>query len=152
MTTSLTQTGTRPHRWRRSVGSVLAGLIAIVVLSVGTDTLLHATGVYPRWFQPMSAPLWVLATAYRVVYGIAGGYVTARLAPDRPMHHALALGVIGVVLSTVGAVVNWNKGAAYGPHWYPIALIAISLPSCWVGGMMWLTRRYVGEIGPVNVR
>jgi hypothetical protein len=150
VTTPLTQPPARSYRVLRSIGAVLAGLIAIVALSLGTDSLLHETGIYPPWFQPMSAPLWVLATAYRIVYGIGGGYITARLAPDRPMHHALALGVIGVVLSTVGAVVNWNKGAAYGPHWYPIALIAISLPSCWAGGMISLTRRDAGEVA-VNV-
>jgi len=45
----------------------------------------------------------LLATAYRIVYGIAGSYVTARLAPDRPMQHALLGGFIGLALSIVGA-------------------------------------------------
>jgi hypothetical protein len=141
MTSPLTQPRAPSYRVLWSIGSVLAGFIAIVALSLGTDALLHATGIYPPWFEPMSARLWMLAAAYRIIYGIAGGYITARLAPDRPMHHVLVLGAIGVVLSTIGAVVNWNKGAAYGPHWYPIALIAIALPSAWVGGMIWLTRR-----------
>jgi hypothetical protein len=50
------------------------------------------------------------------------------------MRHAMVGGVIGLVLSTVGAVVTWNKGPAFGPHWYPLALIATALPCAWAGG------------------
>jgi hypothetical protein len=77
----------------RSIGAVLAGFVAIVVLSLGTDAALHASGVFPPWGQPMGDALFLLATAYRIVYGVAGSYIAARLAPDRPMPPALALGV-----------------------------------------------------------
>jgi hypothetical protein len=50
------------------------------------------------------------------------------------MQHALAGGVVGLVLSTVGAAVTWNKGPAFGPHWYPIALVVLAMPTAWVGG------------------
>ena len=58
----------------------------------------------------MGTPLWVLATAYRIIYGIAGGYVTARLAPDRLVRHAVILGVIGLVMSIAGAAATLGKG------------------------------------------
>ena len=141
MTIPMANAPARPRGVLRSIVAVLGGLLVTVILSLGTDSLLHATGIYPPMFQPMSTGLWGLATGYRIVYGIAGGYVTARLAPDRPMRHALILGVIGLVLSIVGAAVNWNKGAAYGPHWYPLALIAIALPTCWAGAKLWLAKR-----------
>jgi surface polysaccharide O-acyltransferase-like enzyme len=124
----------RPRRIGRSIGAVLAGLLAIIVLSIGTDVALHAIGVFPRLGRPMASKLLLLATAYRTVYGVAGSYIAARLAPDGPMRHALALGVVGVALSTAGALATWNKGPAFGPHWYPIALIAIAMPCAWVGG------------------
>ena len=38
----------------RSIGAVLIGLIAITILSIGTDLIVHATGIYPPWGQPMS--------------------------------------------------------------------------------------------------
>jgi hypothetical protein len=60
----------------------------------------------------------------------------ARLAPDRPMQHALGGGVVGLGLSTIGAVVTWNKGPAFGPHWYPLALIALAMPCAWAGGKL----------------
>ena len=116
----------------RSVVAVLAGLLAIFIVTTAVDIVLHATGVYPPWTEPISSNLAALAFAYRIVISIAGCYLTARLAPDRPMQHAMVLGVIGVVLSAVGAVATWGRGL--GPEWYPLALIAVSIPCAWVGG------------------
>ncbi len=126
-----------PRRIGRSIGAVLASMLAVIVISIGTDVVLHTTGVFPPWGQPVSdAPL-LLATAYRTVYGVAGGYIAARLAPNRPMTHALALGVLGLAVSILGAAVTWNKGPAFGPHWYPLALIVLAMPQCWAGGKLW---------------
>ena len=124
----------RPRRIGRSIGAVLAGLLAIIILSIGTDVALHATGVFPALGQPMADALFLLATVYRIVYSVAGCYIAARLAPDHPMGHALVLGVVGLAVSIVGAVVTWNRGL--GPHWYPLALIAIAMPCAWVGGRL----------------
>ena len=130
----------------RSIGAVFAGVLSVFILSLGTDILLHATGIYPPWFQPMSTLLWLLATAYRIVYGIAGGYLTAWLAPDRPLGHALILGVVGLVLSTAGVVGTWNAGPEYGPKWYPIALVVTALPCAWLGGKLFVRRVRHGAI------
>ncbi len=85
----------------------------------------------------MSASLFLLATAYRLVYGILGSYIAARLAPNRPMFHALALGVIGLFASTAGAAATWDAGPAFGPKWYPLTLVATALPCAWIGGKIW---------------
>ncbi|MGH9904295.1 MAG: hypothetical protein ACRD8U_01785 [Pyrinomonadaceae bacterium] len=119
---------------------MFAGVLLIIILSLGTDIVMHATGIYPPWFQPMSAPLWLFATAYRIIYGIAGGYLTARLAPDRPMAHALALAVVGLFLSIAGAVGTWNAGPECVPKWYPIGLVLTSLPCAWLGGKLFVAR------------
>jgi hypothetical protein len=124
----------RPRRILRSIAAVFAGFLAIVVLSIATDTVLHAIGVFPPLGDSMTdahLPL-LLATAYRIVYGVVGGYITARLAPNRPMQHALVLGAIGLVLSIVGAVVMWDAG----PAWYSLAIIAIAMPCAWAGGKL----------------
>ena len=102
--------------------------------------VLHAAGVFPPVGQPMSNPLFLLAAAYRVVYAVAGGYVAARLAPGRPMAHALALGVVGLVVSAAGAAATWNEGPAFGPRWYPLALVATALPCAWAGGRLHLLK------------
>src|SRR6058998_1491762 len=78
-------TPTPPRRRWRSVGAVVAGFVVVFVLSVGTDQVLHVLKVYPPWGEPMAGALYVMATAYRIVYTILGGYITARLAPDAPV-------------------------------------------------------------------
>ncbi len=119
-----------------SIGAVVAGFVAVFVLSLGTDVVMHIAGVFPQLGQPMSDALFVLATLYRTVYCIAGSYIAARLAPNRPMEHALVLGVLGLIVSITGAVVTWNKGPAFGPHWYPLVLIVTAIPCAWVGGRL----------------
>lgn len=126
-----------PRQTLRSIGAVFAGFVAIVVVTTVTDLVLHATGIFPTAGQPMSTGLWLLATAYRLVYGVAGGYLTARMAPDRPMTHALALGVVGLILSIVGAAATWNLGPGFGPKWYPLALVVIAIPTAWLGGKLY---------------
>ena len=121
----------------RSIVAVLAGVLAIVILSVGTDAVLHATSVLPPPGQRMFDSLFLLATAYRTAYGVAGGYITARLAPNRPMQHALVLGAVGIVLGTAGAMATWNRMPSLGPHWYPVALIVLAVPQCWLGGVLY---------------
>src|ERR1700758_3043063 len=91
-----------PRRVGRSIGAVLAGILVAVILTITTDALLHVTGIFPPLGQSMSNGLFLLATAYRIVYGVLGSYVTARLAPDRPMQHALVGGAVGFVVSIVG--------------------------------------------------
>ena len=126
----------RPRRILRSIGAVFVGLLVVVILDLGIDVMLHATGIYPPWFKPMSTPLWLLATTYRMVDGVTGGYVVARLARDRPVQHALVLGVIGVILSTAGLVGTWSKGPEFGPKWYPLGLVVVALPCACVGGVL----------------
>ena len=100
--------------------------------------MLHAIGVFPPWGQSMVGfdGALLLATVYRTVYGVAASYIIARLAPDRPMQHALVGGVVGLAVSIVGAAVTWNKGPALGPHWYPLALVALAMPQSWAGGKL----------------
>jgi hypothetical protein len=126
----------RPRRMLRSIGAVVAGLLAVIILSLGTDVVLHATKVFPPWGERMTDALFVLATAYRCIYAVVGSYIAARLAPDRPMKHALVLGFIGLALSIVGLVATWNAGPELGPRWYPIALVVTALPCAWLGGKL----------------
>jgi hypothetical protein len=126
-----------PVRYRalRSVGAVLAGLVATFVVTTAIDTVLHATGVYPPFGERMGDALFVLALAYRIPLNVGGSFLAARLAPDRPLRHALALGVVGVILATVGAIAM----GSYGPGWYSVANIVIALPCAYVGGK-WVAR------------
>ena len=115
---------------------MLAGLLVSIILSVGTDAILHAAGVFPPWGQRVADAALLLATAYRTVYGVTGSYIAARLAPNRPMTHALVLGFAGFAASAAGAIATWNGGPAYEPKWYPLALVALAIPTAWAGGKL----------------
>ena len=105
-------------------------------LSLGTDVVMHGTGVFPGWGEPMSQGLFAWATLYRVAFTMLGGWLTARLAPVRPMAHVVWLGMIGTAAATVGAMATWNAGPAFGPHWYPVTLVLTALPCVWAGGRL----------------
>jgi len=132
------------NAWK-SVGAVFAGMLTGIVLSLGTDVVLHTARVFPPWGQPVPDALLLLATVYRTIFGVAGSYVAARLAPDRPMLHALVLGTLGLAVSTVGAVVTWNMGPAFGPHWYPVALVVLAMPTAWIGGKLYKSQLRAGS-------
>ncbi len=127
-----------PRRIGRSVAAVLVGVVVGIVITLGTDIVLHEIGVFPPWGESMVGfdGALGLATVYRTIYGIAASYLIARLAPDRPMQHALVGGFVGLVVSIVGAAATWNKGPAFGPHWYPLALIVLAMPQAWAGGQL----------------
>jgi hypothetical protein len=130
----------QPRQALRSVGAVLVGMLTGIILSLGTDELLHLAHVFPPWDQRASDALLLLATIYRTIYGVAGSFIAARLAPNRPMLHAMILGVLGLAASTAGAVVTWNKGPVFGPHWYPVALVVLAIPTAWAGGKIRLAQ------------
>lgn len=129
-------TETPPRKIGRSAAAVALGILAGVVPTLITDAILHALHVFPPLGQLMSDSLFVLATAYRIVFSVLGSYVIARLAPNRPMFHAMIGGIVGVIVSTIGAAVTWNHVPSLGPHWYPIALIVTALPCAWLGGKL----------------
>jgi hypothetical protein len=130
--------GAARRRWR-SVWAVAAGFLAVVVLSLVTDEILHLLHVYPRWGQPTYEPgLNLLALAYRSVFTVAGMYLTATLAPRAPMRHALIGGAIGTVIAGAGAFATVPMNL--GPAWYPIALAVTALPLAWLGGALYLAR------------
>lgn len=121
----------------RTILAVLAGVLFIIVVTTLVDIALHIAGVFPPVDQPLNYSLSLLATSYRIVISVIGAWLTARLAPDRPMRHAIILGIVGTILGLVGVVATWNLGL--GPRWYPIALAVLAIPQCWAGG--WLYER-----------
>jgi hypothetical protein len=97
---------------------------------------MHTTGAFPPFGQAMAGSLFLLALAYRTMYGVAGGYIAARFALQNPIKHAVVLGLIGFVLGTAGTLATWGRGPEFGPKWYAIAVIVIAVPSSWVGGKL----------------
>jgi hypothetical protein len=116
--------------------AVLAGVLFIIAATTLVDVVLHLARVFPPMEQPIDDRLSAIATAYRVVISVAGAYLTAKLAPSDPMKHAMILGYVGVALGLVGLIATWNLGL--GPRWYPVALVVLAIPQCWLGGRLFV--------------
>lgn len=123
----------------KSIWACFAGILVGVVLSLGTDRLLENRGILPHGNLWVPASLIIFVLFYRTAYNIIGSYVVARLAPNRPMGHALLVGALGTVISIIGAVATRNMNL--GPAWYAWVLAALSLPSSWIGGKLFLRNK-----------
>jgi hypothetical protein len=124
----------------KSFLAVLAGLVFTIVVSTGLDFLMHSSGVFPEntveKVPEMTTAQWLIATSYRLVAAIGGGWITAQLAPARPMFHALVLGGIGTFLALLGLVGAWIASPKLGPLWYPALLVITALPCTWLGARL----------------
>jgi hypothetical protein len=120
----------------RNAGAVLAGLVAVVALSTGTDAGLRAAGIFPVEGTPMSDRLFGLALGYRMAFGVLGSYITARLAAGGKFRMGMLLGAIGFLLSVAGLVATWKAGPEFGPRWYPVAIAVTALPCAWAGSRL----------------
>ena len=113
----------------RSILAVLAGIVTVVALSEGIDFVVVKLGLLSFSGPNLTVPFGI-ATIYRSLAAVAGGFVTAKLAPSAPMTHAIILGAIGTALALAGVLTHLSA-----PNlWYPIALVVTALPCSWLGG------------------
>jgi hypothetical protein len=119
----------------KGIGAILAGMIFIVVSHTGTDYVLETLGIFPPRNEGLHITWMVVtATIYRSIFTVVGGYITAALAPNPPMRYVMILGIIGLALGILAAIVTIPMGL--GPAWYPIALAVLALPCVWLGGKL----------------
>jgi DNA-binding transcriptional ArsR family regulator len=112
----VTSSSTPPtRRIGRSLLAGLAGIFTAVVPTLATDALLHAAGLFSDSVHTNGNATFFIATIYRTMYGLAGSYVVARVAPYCPMAHALVLGAIGTLVNILAVVVTWHKGPSSAP-------------------------------------
>src|SRR5262245_13290789 len=90
----------------RSIGAILGGIVTNIVPAIATDFAMQFLEIFPPLTEPdrFTTAQLLLATAYRAIYGICGGYVTARLAPGHLMRHVFVLGALGLIACIAGAV------------------------------------------------
>lgn len=116
----------------RSVMAIVVGFLFIGLLAFGADAMLRSAmpGAFDASGRMTSVPVLLLTLAYVGVFAVAGCYLAARLAPDRPMRHALILGVLGLVFNIAGSYATWHTA----PAWYHAVAIALVMPYAWLGG------------------
>lgn len=117
----------------RSIFAIVAGFLLTGALNVGTSTLLSR--VAPDLVPPPGTPNGntaglILISAYVALFGVVGCYVTARLAPSRPMLHALIMGAIALVMNVAVTIPVWDNT----PAWFNVYNLLAVMPYAWIGG------------------
>ncbi|MBS0631779.1 MAG: hypothetical protein JSS11_07680 [Verrucomicrobia bacterium] len=121
----------------RSIAAVVAGVLAIAFVTKIVDVVLMAMGVYSG--TKMDDHMALVASSHRFFFTIAGGWLTARLAPGKPVMHAVILGAVAAVLVLPGVFTTWNSD--YAPRWYLLSLAVLAIPECWLGGTLFVRSR-----------
>ncbi len=133
----------------RSIAAVLVGFVLIGALSVGADMVLRQA--MPTAFDAAgrvdSVPVLLLMMGYVGLFAVTGCYLTARLAPRRPMLHAMVLGVLGLAFNVAGSVALWDTA----PVWYHVASLTLVMPYAWLGGRIRESELARGGRGAVAV-
>lgn len=123
--------------WLGTFAAIFAGFAVTFILSVVTDGIMHAAGWFPPLGEGMSDSLFAVAASYRALYTILGGYVTARLAPARPMAHVAALIVLGLIGGFIGVwVYATGEAGTMGPAWYAYSIPLMTIPCIVLGAAL----------------
>jgi hypothetical protein len=116
----------------RSVFAVAAGFAGTNIISLLADTA--SLKLAPQAFDERSRPLdpqgLLLVLAGTVLAGVVGGYVTARMATQRHLAHAAALGVVQLIFALVASLLSWDSA----PAWFHLATLVLVVPAALLGG------------------
>jgi hypothetical protein len=123
----------------RSIFAVLAGDIIWTILWLGTNAALAAAmpGAFQADGSIDSSGLLAVILVLSVLISIIAGYSTARLASAHEVSHALAL---GVVLLLIGVFVQSQYWEVL-PLWYHLTFLALLIPAAWLGGKLRLGQK-----------
>ncbi len=120
----------------KSTGAVLAGFVTIFILSGVTSAILVNIGVYPNGKLPLhGSPLVIIGILVsQAIFYMAGCFVTAKLAPFKPIRHVLVVGGVGAILNLLTALGMMKDTASF---WFFLALAIMSLSIAWLSGKLY---------------
>jgi len=131
----------------QSVLAVVGGFVLIGALSFGTGKLVQAA--WPAQVDAAGTPtttlMMIVQLLYVGVYATFGCWLAARLAPGRPMLHALVLGALGLALNIPSAIAFRDSV----PAWYLVTGVLTTLLWAWLGGRIAESRK--AQADPVIV-
>ena len=129
----------------KSIGVILLAFITIALLSIITDFLLESIGLLPNPKKGLF-DTWaiILVLVYRGIYTIFAGFIIARLAPSKPILHAIILGAIGIIITVLA--INDPSVADKAPLWFGYTMAAITIPCLWLGVNIQLSWNQPGSL------
>ena len=129
----------------RSILSILAGAAVWAVLWLADNAILAA--LMPSAFRQDGTTDDVTVLAILIVsslgFSIVAGYVTAMVAQHREIPHALALGIVQLILGLLFTVPYWNSL----PLWYNLVFLTLLIPGNLLGGMLRRDRKRMAATG-----
>ena len=128
----------------RSILAIVAGFVLTGALIVGTTFAVTAAmpGAFDARQVPTSTGILLLMHLYVAVYATLGCWVAARLAPSRPMRHAMIVGVLGCLVN----LANPNIWSMY-PLWSNLVSVTTPLLWGWIAGTI-RERQLAGTASP----
>lgn len=128
----------------RSIIAIIAGFVVVMVVIVagtaGSAALIIPGGLESA--RTMAPPATYMAAHLLVsaMGALLGGWVTARMAPEREMIHILVLAVL-LLLKSVPSLAGYGNPDGLQPTWYVYTLPVIEVVAVLLGG--WLRARVV---------
>lgn len=123
----------------RSILAVLAGVVLWSALWIPFGLGMQAA--FPDLIDPQRflghVPTLLTYLAASFVFSVAAGYLTAFVAKTKPVPHALALGVVQLLIGIGFEVSYW----AMLPVWYHLVFLALLIPGNVLGGSLQARRR-----------
>ena len=117
----------------RAFLALLAGFAAMAaIVGVATAVLMKFV---PEWVGVPGQPRagYVLVNlGYSLAAAMVGGYVTAWIAKNNPLIHALALALIVLLLAALSALQERGQQ----PIWYQLLLVAVAPIGAMLGGLL----------------
>lgn len=123
----------------RSVFAVIVGNIVWTLLRLGFNAIL--ANFYPEISNSQTkienAALLLSLLGYSVFISIVAGYVTATIARQSEIRHAVALGLLQLALGIFFQAQSWTLL----PLWYHLLFLALLIPGNVLGGWLHLTQK-----------
>lgn len=113
----------------RSILSVLAGYLASMILTASFYHLFIKDSGTP--YGPSSTAFLLMMIA-NVIYCFIGGVITASIAAQNRIRHAMYLGVVMIILGILHLFLVESKA----PMSFQIIALVLALPAAWFGGFL----------------
>ncbi len=114
----------------RTFLALAAGFFTMALMLALATASARWAGKQPIAGKSIGAMLWNLGTT--LAAALCGGYLTTTLAVDNPLIHALALAIIVLLLSALGAM---QSRGSY-PIWFSLLMVATGPCAVIAGGLL----------------